>query len=53
MDDKQRVRDRKHEDDLTSGPTPLIRRAEGHDEDGEEVTEGPPPEIREAEERSK
>jgi hypothetical protein len=53
MDDKQREADRKHEDDLTSGPTPLIRRAEGHDEDGTEVTKGPTPEIREAEERSK
>jgi len=49
MDDKQREKDKKHEDDLTAGPTPEIRRAEGHSEDGEEVTKGPTPEIRDAE----
>lgn len=45
----QRDKDKQHEADLTAGPTPEIRRAEGHAEDGEEVTKGPTPEIRAAE----
>lgn len=48
-----RSEDRQHEKDLTAGPTPEVRRAEGHAEDGEEVDRGPTPEIREAEERAK
>ena len=43
--------DRREEDELTSGPTPEVRKAEGHGDDGEEITKGPTPEVREAEKR--
>ena len=43
--------DRREEDELTSGPTPEVRKAEGHGDEGEEITKGPTPEVREAEKR--
>ena len=49
MSDQKRDEDRRKEDELTEGPTPEIRKAEGHGDEGEEITKGPTPEIREAE----
>jgi hypothetical protein len=49
MNDQKRDEDRRKEDELTEGPTPEIRKAEGHGDEGEEITKGPTPEIREAE----
>jgi len=48
--ENERERDRRLEDELAEGPTPEIRRAEGHGDEAEEIAEGPTPEIR-AEER--
>jgi hypothetical protein len=53
MADDKRSEDRREEDELTAGPTPEVRRAEGHDDEGEEITKGPTPEVREAERRGK
>ncbi len=52
MSDKKRDEDRRKEDELTAGPTPEIRKAEGHGDEGEEITKGPTPEVREAERRT-
>jgi hypothetical protein len=49
MADDKRSQDRREEDELTAGPTPEVRRAEGHGDEGEEITKGPTPEVREAE----
>jgi len=49
MNDPNRDEDRRKEDELTAGPTPEVRKAEGHGDEGEEITEGPTPEIRDAE----
>ena len=49
----ERDRDRRLEDELTEGPTPDVRRAEGHGDEAEEITEGPTPEIRAEERREK
>lgn len=48
MSDQQRDEDRRKEDELTEGPTPEIRKAEGHGDEGEEINKGPTPEVREA-----
>ena len=52
MNDSKREEDRRKEDELTEGPTPEIRKAEGHGDEGEEATNGPTPEIREAEQQN-
>jgi hypothetical protein len=49
MNDPKRDEDRRKEDELTEGPTPEIRKGEGHGDEGEETNAGPTPEIREAE----
>jgi len=49
MNDPKRDDDRRKEDELNAGPTPQVRKAAGHGDEGEEITEGPTPEIREAE----
>lgn len=51
MSSDKRDEDRRKEDELTAGPTPEIRKAEGHGDDGEDIDKGPTPEIREAEKR--
>ena len=49
----ERDRDRRLEDELAEGPTPDVRRAEGHGDEAEEITEGPTPEIRAQERRER
>ena len=49
MSDQKSSEERRKEDELTEGPTPEIRKAEGHGKEGEEITKGPTPEVREAE----
>ncbi len=49
MGDEQR---RAEEEDLSTGPTPETRRAEGEPEREHDTSEGPTPETREAERRS-
>lgn len=51
MSNDDRSEDRRKEDELDAGPTPEIRRAEGHGDEGEEITKGPTPEVREAEKK--
>lgn len=40
------------EEDLTTGPTPETRRADGESEDTHDTSDGPTPETREADRRS-
>jgi hypothetical protein len=49
MTDQNNGEDRRKEDELTEGPTPEIRKAEGHGDEAEETTKGPTPKVREAE----
>ncbi len=51
MSSDKRDEDRRKEDELTAGPTPEVRKAEGHGDDGEEITKGPTPQVRDAEKR--
>lgn len=45
-------KNRNVEEDLTTGPTPETRRADGEPERERDTSEGPTPETREAERRS-
>jgi hypothetical protein len=49
MSDAERDPRREPEEDLTEGPTPTVRRAEGEPEEERDTSDGPTPETREAE----
>lgn len=44
QDDEKRL----HEEDLTKGPTPTTRRADGEPADDDDTSDAPTPETREA-----
>jgi hypothetical protein len=49
MSDGQETHRRDGEEDLTEGPTPPVRRAEGEPPEEHDTSEGPTPPTREAE----
>lgn len=49
--DPSRDEGSRKDDELAAGPTPEVRKAAGHGDEGEEITEGPTPGIRDAEPR--
>jgi hypothetical protein len=51
-DDRIRTDEKLREEDLTKGPTPESRRADGEPAREHDTSEGPTPETREAERRS-